>query len=109
MTDASPIAFVDLKAQYNAYRAEIDAAVHAVLDHGKYINGPEVAAFEGALADFAGVAEAVGCSSGTDALLMMMMAITTTETTGTTTAMAMVMATVLVMLMVISTQASRLI
>jgi len=74
MSSANPIEFVDLKAQYYAYREEIDAAVHTVLDHGKFIMGPEVATFEEALAEFAGAAHAIGCSSGTDALLMMMMA-----------------------------------
>lgn len=69
-----PIAFADLKAQYAAYRAEIDAAIQRVLDHGRFILGPEVAEFETALAEYCGVDHAVGCSSGTDALAMMMLA-----------------------------------
>jgi len=72
--EQDPIAFVDLKAQYQAYRPEIDAAIQTVLDHAQFINGPEVAALENALSAFSGAKHVVGCSSGTDALLMIMMA-----------------------------------
>ena len=34
--------FIDLKAQYCAYQAEIDSAMRQVLDHGRFIRGPEV-------------------------------------------------------------------
>lgn len=74
MTDASPIEFVDLKAQYAAYKQEIDEAVQTVMDHGRFIMGPEVGRLEKALSDFCGARHSIGCSSGTDALLMMMMA-----------------------------------
>jgi dTDP-4-amino-4,6-dideoxygalactose transaminase len=74
MTDRNPIAFVDLKAQYAAHKPAIDAALQAVLDHGRFIMGPEVAELEAALASFSGAAHVIGCSSGTDALLMIMMA-----------------------------------
>ena len=46
----------------------------AVLDHGKYIMGPEIAEIEQRLAEYVGVKHAIGCSSGTDALLMALMA-----------------------------------
>jgi UDP-2-acetamido-2-deoxy-ribo-hexuluronate aminotransferase len=74
MNEHSPIAFVDLTAQYQAYREEIDTAIHKVLNHGKFIMGPEVAELETELAKFAGAKHAVSCSSGTDALVMIMMA-----------------------------------
>lgn len=74
MTDDSAIAFVDLGAQYSAYKTEIDHAIHVVLDHGKFIMGPEVAQLETALCGFSGATEAIACSNGTDALLMIMLA-----------------------------------
>lgn len=76
-TDASssaPLAFVDLQAQYASYKPEIDAAIHRVLDHGKFIMGPEVGELEAALSAFSGAKHVIGCSSGTDALLMILMA-----------------------------------
>lgn len=64
------IPFVDLKAEYEANREEIDTAVTRALSSGWYILGPEVAAFEAAFAAYTGVAHAVGVASGTDALLL---------------------------------------
>ena len=62
--------FIDLAAQQRRIRADIDAAVAKVLDHGRYIMGPEVAALEQDLAAFVGEGEVVSCASGTDALVM---------------------------------------
>lgn len=62
--------FIDLPAQQDRIRTEVDDALRAVLDHGRYIMGPEVAAFEQELAQFVGDGEVVGCASGTDALVM---------------------------------------
>ena len=66
--------FIDLAAQQNRIRENVEKRIKAVLDSGKYINGPEIAELEKKLADFSGVGHAVGCSSGTDALLMALMA-----------------------------------
>ena len=55
-------------AQYLAYKEEIDAAVHRVLDSGWYILGNEVRSFEAEFAEFHGVAHAVGVGSGTEAI-----------------------------------------
>ncbi len=66
--------FIDLAAQQKRIRENIDANISKVLDHGMYINGPEVRELEERLAKFSGVSYAVGCSSGTDALLMSLMA-----------------------------------
>jgi len=66
--------FIDLSAQQNRIRDKIEANIRAVLDHGRYIMGPEVAGLEERLAGFVGVRHAVACSSGTDALLMALMA-----------------------------------
>jgi len=65
--------FIDLGAQQKLIREKIESNIKKVLDHGKYIMGPEVGELEEKLADFVGVKYAVGCSSGTDALLMSLM------------------------------------
>lgn len=67
--------FIDLKSQYAALKSDIDKNIHAVLDDGRYINGPALKQFEEELADFCGVKHALGCSSGTDALVIPLMAI----------------------------------
>ena len=68
------IEFAGLKAQYQALSPEIDARMAAVVAHGRFIMGPEVAELEGALAARAGVGHVIGVSSGTDALLAPLMA-----------------------------------
>ncbi|MGD9826241.1 aminotransferase class I/II-fold pyridoxal phosphate-dependent enzyme [Desulfobacter sp.] len=68
------IAFVDLAAQQRKILPEIEANIRKVLQHGKYIMGPEVGELEEQLAEIAGVRHAVSCSSGTDALIMALMA-----------------------------------
>jgi UDP-2-acetamido-2-deoxy-ribo-hexuluronate aminotransferase len=66
--------FIDLKVQQDRIRPQIDAAIKRVLDHGAYIMGPEVAELERMLAEYVGVRHAIGCASGTDALLLPLMA-----------------------------------
>jgi dTDP-4-amino-4,6-dideoxygalactose transaminase len=66
--------FIDLKAQQNLIRSQIDAAIKRVLDHGTYIMGPEVFEFENQLAEFCGVKHAISCANGTDALALGLMA-----------------------------------
>ncbi len=60
--------FIDLERQYAAYQEEIEKAALKVLRSINYILGPEVAELERQLASFVGVKEAIGVSSGTDAL-----------------------------------------
>ena len=67
--------FIDLKSQYTALKADIDARMQAVLDHGQYIMGPEVAELEAALAQRVGVPHCITVSSGTEALLISLMAL----------------------------------
>ncbi len=67
--------FIDLKAQYQAARASIDARIHAVLEHGQYIMGPEVAELEGQLAARTGARHCITVASGTEALLIALMAL----------------------------------
>ena len=66
--------FIDLHAQQTRLRAEIDAGIAAVLAHGRYILGPEVAQFETELARFADARHAVSCANGTDAISLPLMA-----------------------------------
>jgi dTDP-4-amino-4,6-dideoxygalactose transaminase len=67
--------FIDLVTQQKRIRDKIEANITAVLDHGKYIMGPEIKTLEQRLADFVGVKHAIGCASGTDALLMALIAL----------------------------------
>lgn len=64
--------FIDLAAQQARIKDRIDARIQAVLAHGAYISGPEVAEFEAALAGFCGVRHVIGCANGTDALELAM-------------------------------------
>jgi UDP-2-acetamido-2-deoxy-ribo-hexuluronate aminotransferase len=67
--------FVDLKAQYRRLKPCIDARIQTVLDHGRFILGPEVGELETRLAARVGARHCIGCSSGTDALLLALMAL----------------------------------
>lgn len=64
------IPLVDLKAQYLSLKGEIDAAIGRVLARATFIHGEEVALFEREFAEFCQIKEAVGVSSGTDALCL---------------------------------------
>tara|TARA_B100001173_G_C15951645_1_gene531673 strand:+ start:15 stop:1130 length:1116 start_codon:yes stop_codon:yes gene_type:complete len=66
--------FIDLKTQQSKIRGKIDKRIKSVLDHGKYIMGPEVFELEEKLADYVGVKFCITCSSGTDALLIPLIA-----------------------------------
>lgn len=60
--------FIDLKEQHHRYRQEIDRRIAAVMEHGHFIMGPEIAELERVLADYTGVKHAVTVASGTDSL-----------------------------------------
>ena len=62
------IPFVDLIAQYNRYRPELEQAMREVLETAAFIGGPALARFEAAFAQYIGVGHAVGVANGTDAL-----------------------------------------
>jgi len=66
--------FIDLKAQQARIRPQLDAAIARVLEEGRYVMGPQVDAFETALARFCGGGHALGCANGTDALALPLMA-----------------------------------
>jgi dTDP-4-amino-4,6-dideoxygalactose transaminase len=69
------IAFIDLAAQQDRIRPQIEGAIARVLAAGQYISGPEVALFERQLESFCGAKHALGCANGTDALLLAVMAL----------------------------------
>ncbi len=60
--------FIDLKAQYNALKTEIDESIRTVLDAGQYIGGAPVKELEEALAAYVGRKHCISCANGTDAL-----------------------------------------
>ncbi len=68
------IPFVDLKAQYQSIKHEVDAAIQRVLDNTSFILGREVEAFEEAFAEYAGAKFCVGVSNGTAAVQLAVMA-----------------------------------
>ncbi|NNM78601.1 DegT/DnrJ/EryC1/StrS family aminotransferase [Sphingomonas sp. ID1715] len=67
--------FIDLKAQYRALKPSIDARIAQVLEHGRYIMGPEIGELEERLAAYVGVRHCIGVASGTEALLIALMAL----------------------------------
>lgn len=66
---------VDVVGQYKKIQPEVDQAIRRVLESGQFILGPAVAEFEQAAAGYLNVKHAIGCASGTDALLVAMMAL----------------------------------
>lgn len=68
------IPFIDLQGQQRKIRDNINEAIQRVLDHGKYIMGPEVFELEKQLSEYCNVKHTISCSSGTDAILMILMA-----------------------------------
>jgi len=75
MTDSpAKIPFLDLKAQYQSIKPEIDAAVASVLESCQFILGPEVASFEQEFAAYCGATECIALNSGTSALHLALLA-----------------------------------
>jgi dTDP-4-amino-4,6-dideoxygalactose transaminase len=64
------VQFVDLKAQYETIKQEIDAAIAEVLSETAIIGGRHVAAFEESFARFCGARHCIGVANGTDALFV---------------------------------------
>ncbi|MEM6900508.1 MAG: DegT/DnrJ/EryC1/StrS family aminotransferase [Pseudomonadota bacterium] len=75
LPDDAPIQFFDLKAQQAALRPALEKRWSDILDHGRYINGPEVDELEQKLCKLTGAVDAVAVGSGTQALVMPMLAV----------------------------------
>jgi dTDP-4-amino-4,6-dideoxygalactose transaminase len=69
------ISMVDLKAQYEKIRPEIDNAISEVINSTSFINGPAVKEFQTALEKYLGAKHVIPCANGTDALQISMMAL----------------------------------
>ncbi|MEW5795596.1 MAG: DegT/DnrJ/EryC1/StrS family aminotransferase [Candidatus Zixiibacteriota bacterium] len=69
------VPLLDLHRQYEQLKPEMDRAVLRVLEHGRFILGPEVQQLEQQIAQLCGVKHAIGCASGTDALLIALRAV----------------------------------
>ncbi len=72
---AEPVPFIDLVQQYDSISTEVLAAVRRVLSTQTFILGDEVAEFEFDAAGYCDARDAIGCASGTDALLLALMAL----------------------------------
>src|ERR1700751_4998498 len=68
------VPYLDLKAQYQSIKPEIDAAIQRVLDSCAFVLGPEVAGFEQDFAAYSGTTECIAVNSGTSALHLAMLA-----------------------------------
>lgn len=71
----APIQFFDLKSQQAHIRDRLEARWRTILDHGRYIQGPEVEEMEGKLVQFTGANDCVAVGSGTQALVMPLIAL----------------------------------
>ena len=69
-----PIPLLDLKAQYATIRDEIEPLMRDVADTQWFIGGPHLDAFEKSIAAYCGAKHAIGCASGSDALLLSLIA-----------------------------------
>jgi dTDP-4-amino-4,6-dideoxygalactose transaminase len=66
------VPFVDLKAQYNSIKSDIDGAIQQVIAETAFIGGTHVKAFENAFAKAYGVKHCIACANGTDAIYVIM-------------------------------------
>src|SRR6202167_2110202 len=68
------VPYLDLKAQYQSIKPEIDAAIARVLESCQFVLGPEVTSFEQEFATYCGAAECIALNSGTSALHLALLA-----------------------------------
>jgi dTDP-4-amino-4,6-dideoxygalactose transaminase len=68
------VSLLDLGAQHASLRDELDGAISRVVAHGQFVDGPEIAEFENAFADFCDTRCCIGTSSGTSALELILRA-----------------------------------
>ena len=67
------IEMVDLKGQYDAIQAQVNASVISTIESTKFINGPQVKEFQEHLENYLGVKHVIPCANGTDALQIALM------------------------------------
>jgi dTDP-4-amino-4,6-dideoxygalactose transaminase len=75
MTVEMNVPLLDLRAQFQTIRGEVMAAVERVFESQHFILGPEVEAFERDAAEYCRIKHAIGCGSGSDALLLALTAL----------------------------------
>ncbi|MGB2608843.1 MAG: DegT/DnrJ/EryC1/StrS family aminotransferase [Isosphaeraceae bacterium] len=73
--DPVSVPALNLKAQYQSIRDEIEPVVREILESQMFVLGPEVTRLEAEVADYCGAASGIGCASGSDALLLPLLAI----------------------------------
>lgn len=73
MTTPINVPLLDLKAQYAAIKDEIRSAIEEVVESQHFILGPTVSDLENAIAQYVGTKRAVGCASGSDAIMLALM------------------------------------
>src|SRR5215467_5002487 len=69
------VPLIDLQAQYVSIRDAVRQAVDRVFETQQFVMGPEVAALETEIAEYCRTKQAIGCASGSDALLLALMAL----------------------------------
>ncbi len=72
---AKPVPMLDVSRENKRLQAEIDAAMTEVCRSGAFVHGPACAEFEAAMAAYCGTEHAIGCASGSDALLLSLLAL----------------------------------
>jgi len=75
MTTQTSVPLLDLKLQYDKLREEVEPVLREVCDSQYFVLGPKVVELEGQIANYVGTSRAVGCASGSDALLLALMAL----------------------------------
>src|SRR5882757_3212564 len=71
----SPVPMLDVNRENKKLQAELEAAMAEVARSGAFVHGPACAKFEAAMAEYCGTKHALGCASGSDALLLPLMAL----------------------------------
>jgi dTDP-4-amino-4,6-dideoxygalactose transaminase len=66
---------LDVNRENERLRGELEAAMAQVCDAGAFVHGPACARFEAAMAEYCGAKHAIGCASGSDALLLSLLAL----------------------------------
>src|SRR5687767_7396632 len=72
-TPSIPVPMLDVNRENVQLRDELDTALSEVCDSGAFVHGPACARFEAAMAEYCGAKHAIGCASGSDALLLSLM------------------------------------